>query len=87
MEQAYDLLQKATFAAAVDPVTGKIDMEALRTGMSISSGGCFLLWQAFEGGRVIVFTAGILLTLITVGAIQQVCRSAKRPPWKKRARY
>jgi replicative DNA helicase Mcm len=34
-KQAYELLRSATFAAAVDPVTGKIDMQALRTGVSI----------------------------------------------------
>lgn len=33
--EAHDLLKNATFAAAVDPISGKIDMQALRTGVSI----------------------------------------------------
>mmetsp|Transcript_11775 Transcript_11775/g.28567 ORF Transcript_11775/g.28567 Transcript_11775/m.28567 type:complete len:850 (-) Transcript_11775:579-3128(-) len=31
----YELLNEATFKSAVDPVTGKIDMQALRTGVSV----------------------------------------------------
>ena len=35
MSTAFKLLQEATFAAAVDPVTGKIDMQSLTTGVSV----------------------------------------------------
>ena len=35
VSDAYDLLNEATFKSAVDPLTGKIDMQALRTGVSV----------------------------------------------------
>ncbi|CAD7946321.1 unnamed protein product [Amoebophrya sp. A120] len=35
VNDAYELLNEATFKSAVDPVTGKIDMQALRTGVSV----------------------------------------------------
>lgn len=35
VEDAYELLSEATFKSAMDPVTGKIDMQALRTGVSL----------------------------------------------------
>ncbi|CAD7936383.1 unnamed protein product [Amoebophrya sp. A25] len=35
VKDGYNLLNDATFKSAVDPVTGKIDMQALRTGISV----------------------------------------------------